>query len=231
MNSYQDVLKRLVAYRKRLGMTQKEIAVEIEVSQEQYSYLENGIIKITDKNLQGFLKNGWDIDYIITGTESWNQKTELDDIFTRFEREEEKNLAMKLLAEVMLMKEERRSSEKENIPAANMKELLEAVVQSWNQFSMCLFVREQLQLSQIAMAERIGVGIKKYREIERQTRYPDAEILLSFYNMSGYQPILFLDVQDRRMLIIKLFWHLLGADERQIMTEFIKYVKTVIEKT
>lgn len=78
------------------------------------------------------------------------------------------------------------------------------------------------------MAEKIGVGIKKYREIERENRYPDAEMLLSFYNMSGYQPMLFLNFYDRRLMSIKQVWNLLTKEEKVLMTEFIENIKSVL---
>lgn len=228
MGNYQDVLKRMNAYRKKIGATQKQIGEKLGLSQEQYSYLENGITKITDKNLKELLRTGWNIDYIITGTEYINDRTELDDVFAGFHDEKMKEFVMKLLAEVLLEKGRSHCSAEHGEEEKRSLELLGAVVKSWDDFSMSLFVREHLQLSQILMAERIGVGIKKYREIERENRYPDAEMLLSLYNMSGYQPILFLNFYDRRLMSIKQVWKLLSQGEKEVMLEFIQWIKNVL---
>lgn len=50
MVAYKDVLKRLVMYRKSMGLMQTDIAEKFGLMQEQYSYIENGgiIIKWTD---------------------------------------------------------------------------------------------------------------------------------------------------------------------------------------
>ena len=228
MGNYQDVLKRMTAYRKKMGATQKQIGEKLGLSQEQYSYLENGITKITDKNLKELLRTGWNIDYIITGTEYRNNRTELDDIFADFHDEEMKEFVMKLLAEILLEKCTKYHWAECDEEAKRSVDLLGAILQSWDDFSMSLFVREHLQISQILMAERIGVGIKKYREIERENRYPDAEMLLSFYNMSGYQPILFLDFYDRRLMSMKQVWELLSQEEKEVMLEFIQWIKNVL---
>ena len=50
---------------------------------------------------------------------------------------------------------------------------------------MTCFVRDKMNTSQIAMAEKLGLGIKKYRDIEKEKIYPDAETLVSLYNMSA----------------------------------------------
>lgn len=228
MGNYQDVLKRMTAYRKKIGATQKQIGEKLGLSQEQYSYLENGITKITDKNLKELLRTGWNIDYIITGIEYSNDRTELDDVFVDFHEKETKEFVMKLLAEVLLQKSRTACWAERDEEAKRALDLLGAILKSWDDFSMSLFIREHLQLSQILMAERIGVGIKKYREIEREKRYPDAEMLLTFYNMSGYQPALFMNFYDRRLMSIKQVWKLLSQKEKTEMLEFIHWIKEVL---
>ncbi len=228
MGDYQDVLRRLAAYRKKMGATQKQMGQKLGLSQEQYSYLENGITKITDRNLRELLKTGWNIDYIITGIEFQSDWTELDDVFAKFQDEETKEFVMKLLAEVLFEKGRKCVWNEKSEEAKQALKLLEAILRAWDSFSMSLFVREQLQLSQIIMAEKMGVGIKKYREIERENRYPDAEMLLSLYNMSGYQPMFFMNFCDRRLMCIKQVWNLLASDEKKLMMEFIEGIKLVL---
>lgn len=221
MGDYQNVLKRLAAYRKSIGMTQKQIGENLGMSQEQYSYLENGKTKITEDNLRDFLKNGWNIDYLITGMEYKNCRTKLDDVLAQFQDKEVRIFVMKLVAEMMLEKAKYKKGD-----AAY--ELLEAVIKAWDDFSMTFFIREHLQMSQTEMAEKIGIGIKKYRDIEKEKRFPDAEMLLTFYTMSGYQPLLFLDYEDRRMMSIKMVWNKLSAKEKSVMLQFIQMIKSVL---
>lgn len=228
MSDYNGVLKRLVAYRKRLGMTQEQIAGKINISQEQYSYLENGITKITDRDLKGLFELGWNIDYIITGTEACDSESKLEGVFNGFCNEEGKDFTMKLCAELMIEKAKRcRLTEIED-GIGEALVLLQDMVEAWQHFSMCRHVRKQLRISQLIMAEKLGVGIKKYREIEREIRYPDAEMLLSFYDMSGYPPVLFLELRDRRMLVLEWVWNAFAEKEREELLEFIGYMKRIL---
>ena len=66
------------------------------------------------------------------------------------------------------------------------------------------------------------------RELEREVRYPDAEMLLGFYDMSGYRPMLFLNFYDRRLLLIKQIWSMLTSKEKKIMLEFVRYMRTML---
>ena len=228
MSDYKEVLSRLAAYRKRLGITQEQIAGKINISQEQYSYLENGITKLTYKDLKVLLELGWNINYIITGREDCDQGTELEEVFHGFMDEEGKEFALKLCAEVMIEKAVRCGLTEKNSRLRDELALLEDMVESWQHFSMCYHVRKQLQLSQLVMADKLGVGIRKYRDLERENRYPDAEMLLHFYDMSGYQPMLFMDFYDRRMLLIKQIWGVFAKQEREEILGFIDYVKRML---
>lgn len=226
MSNYQDVLRRLTAYRKRIGMTQVQLAERMDISQEQYSYLENGVTKLTGRNLNILLESGWNVDYIITGDEFDGGKTELEEAFDSFGNGKEKEFIMKLCAEIMIER-----AGKYYVPKKRVQEnlvLLDAMLKSWHQFSMIYFVRQRMDLTQIAMAEKLGVGIKKYRELEREVRYPDAEMLLGFYDMSGYRPMLFLDFYDRRLLLIKQIWSMLTSKEKKVMLEFVRYMRTML---
>lgn len=142
MGDYQDVLRRLAAYRKKIGATQKQIGQKLGLSQEQYSYLENGITKITDRNLKELLRTGWNVDYIITGIEFENDWTELDNVFAKFQDEETKAFAMKLLAEILYEKCRKYVWNEKNETAKPALELLGAILNTWDSFSMSLFVRE-----------------------------------------------------------------------------------------
>ena len=229
MSDYKDVYMRLAAYRKRIGMTQEQVAGKIGVSQEQYSYLEHGTTKLTDQNLESLLGLGWNIDYIITGIESDqnHKETEIEKALGSITEGEEKDFIMKLCSEIMIEKAEKYRLD--STPQAKEAiRLMKNMVRFWKDFSMCRCLREKLALSQIAMAEKTGVGIKKYREIEKERKYPDAEMLLTFYNMSGYQPILFLNYYDRKMLFIRQVWDLFEKKEKDRILEFIDCVKTVL---
>lgn len=227
MGNYDDMLKRLVTYRKSLGLLQKQIGGLIGLSQEQYSYLESGTTKITDKNLKAFSDVGMNIDYLLTGKNYDYSAEELDEVLGEFDGTD-RNFAMKMLAEVIVERFDRIDiTERENVTEKNIR-LLTAISQSWNDFSMINFVREEQNCSQIEMAQRLGIGIKKYRDIERENRYPDAEILVNLYGMSGYQPTLFMDVQDRRLMAIKMIWGALKSDEKKNIINFIKAIKKLV---
>lgn len=217
MCNYQEVLQRLTEYRKISGMTQEQLGARIELSQEQYSYLENGITRITDKNLKAFFDMGWDIDYLITGKRFDYDVMVYDYEFNCFMKDKDVFFHTKLPAELIAERVCRYDGINRSRFNMGDIDLLVGMLKSWDNFLMLRFVRERLKISQIDMAERIGIGIKKYREIEREIRYPDAEILLDFYEMSGYRPTLFMNFYDRKQMMINVMWQKLGTEERKCL--------------
>lgn len=172
---------------------------------------------------------GWNIDYIITGEETfYGSENKVEEAFAGFKDEEGKEFAMKLCAEVMIIKAVRGRLWKNHGGLKEKLELLSDMVDSWQDFSMCHHVRKRLKISQLVMAEKLGLGIKKYREIEREIKYPDAEMLLTLYDMSGYPPMLFLDFYDRRLLLLKLVWDVFGDKDKEEILDFIYYMKKIL---
>lgn len=225
MDNYKDVLDRLLQCRNEIAFTQEQMGSVLGVKQEQYSNVENGLLKLPDGHLRILKENGFNIDYIITGKYVEDEFCGLGQIYEGM-GENQKKLAMKFQGELLVNKV--KSYGKIEAQKEKYVELLAAMLQNWENFSMVRFVRKQLGISQVEMASRIGVGIKKYREIERETRYPDAEMLLDFYNMSGYRPSFFMNFEDRRLLALNEVWNMTERKDQRMVLRLVKYAKLLL---
>ncbi len=213
MSKYEYVLDRLIQFRKSMEMTQAQMAKKLNISQEQYSYLENGKVKITAELLKDFNKMGLDINFLITGRN--NELTDgnrISIVFEKYTNSEYKNRMIRLLVYLLglVMVKDKTGNSEEN----KMQMLLEYLEKHWDDFSMISFVREQLSCSQITMADQLGLGIKKYRKLEKEIIYPDAELLFDIYKKAKYPPVLFLNLCDRKLYIIDLFWEKLTEKQK-----------------
>ena len=224
MGDYTDVLKRLVLYRKLLGLSQRELAVKVGLSQEQYSYIENGRVLINSCLLIKFDSIGLSVDTLIAG-KTYNYKAHrLESAISSITAGETKNFILKLLVEIIV-----NDFRKNSAAMTDNILLLEALSRSWDNFSMLRFVRSGLKLNQIDMAERLGLGIKKYRALEYENIYPDAEMLLYLYNISHYQPALFMNMSDRKLQIIKSVWENFSPEKRAMLLECVTSIKKCID--
>lgn len=212
MGKYEYVLERLAEFRKSLNLTQAEMAEKLNISQEQYSYLENGKVKITAEMLHVFSKMGLSVNYLITGREERGTGSRFAGMFEAAGNEEYKRKMKRLMVYLLNLIFISGAPERVN-ENDNGRDLLQYLEKCGGDFSMILYVRTKFHLSQIAMADELGVGIKKYRKLEKELIYPDAELLFVLWQKSGCQPILFLDICDRELYIIDLFWNMLSEEQ------------------
>lgn len=57
--------------------------------------------------------------------------------------------------------------------------------------------------------------------LNKEKIYPDAETLVSLYNMSEYRPTLFMNLQDRKIQIIKSVWCIFPAEDKRKMLNYV----------
>lgn len=113
MVAYKDVLKRLVMYRKSMGLMQTDIAEKFGLMQEQYSYIENGGIIISGQILMNFSEIGFDLDELIAGKKYVYHTKDLDKTLANIDTETHRNFALKLLADIFCKQIQRHSFKNE----------------------------------------------------------------------------------------------------------------------
>ena len=65
--TYNEVLERLIEERKRLGLSQQEMASLVHITQSNYSKVEKGLHRLSYEELKYLSKANIDIFYIFTG--------------------------------------------------------------------------------------------------------------------------------------------------------------------
>lgn len=229
MGNYDEVLVRLEEFRKKANYTQEQMGEILGIKQEQYSYIQKGYSKLSDKHLNVLYKLGWNIDYLITGRVFYQDTQMVEKLFKTFEKEE-RATAMKYYPSELLMQ---RVFHYNDIEVDSEKrrylDMFSEMLKNWDDFSMLRFVRGQMKMNQSDMAERVGVGIKKYRALERESRYPDAEMLANLFVATGYEPSLFLNLSDRRLLALSHVYELLKPEDKKCAVRLMYYVKVLMK--
>ena len=65
--TYNEMLKRLIEERKRLGLSQQQMARLVHITQSNYSKVEKGLHRLSYEELKYLSKANIDIFYIFTG--------------------------------------------------------------------------------------------------------------------------------------------------------------------
>lgn len=184
---YSLVLRRLEAYRKKHSLLQKNIAESLDITQSEYSKLELGKIKLSYEILSKLYWQGWDIDMVITGECGEPILKSVEKIATQ---KDEKQFvsALKLCEWAM---EQWSQEENREEPIGN--KLLKIFINDDSNMTPLEKLRKAFGVSQIQMAEIIGVNIKKYRMLEKGKVQLDAELMANIYEATGCKPSYFVD--------------------------------------
>ena len=202
--SYEEFLHRLSQYRLYLNMTQEEIGSVLGITQSQFSKMELGKTIVPYKSLKSLMKEGWDIDFLMTGKEFGRKESELAVLIKNAEDEHRPEL---LYAVAWLLEQGiYRNNSDISFETKCELEVLKIRAGGYHPESVLYEIRKIAGIAQIPMAEKLGVNIKKYRMLEKRKADPDAELLLRIYEVTGCKPSLLIDLGNVDNVIIDDLW-------------------------
>lgn len=227
-NHYEEFLKRLVQYRTQLNLTQEKISRELGITQSQLSKQELGKTIMTYKSLVKLMNMGWDVDYLFTGKSSVRKSSKLTALLEGAGTTERKSLlefiAWALCKGISQSSQELSTEEKCEIS------ILKMMSGKGADESIMYEIRRLSGEVQLSMAEKLGVNIKKYRALEKRKIYPDAELLLEIYEVTGCKPSLFLTTERIENRIIDDLWSRIAPKKKKeilvIVSQIHEFLRT-----
>lgn len=221
-NSYTNVLKRLIAYRKSIRLSQSSMAESMGLSQSYYSKIERGVSYITNELFVKMYTMGMDIDYFITGVKS--EKTYLNELWEECPVKRQTEF-MGIIASYINMAF-MNCKEKMSVDCYNELEVLKYTMDKlYNRQVDTIWkhIRRAHNLTQEKMAGMLELGIKNYRDIEKEKVMPNVETLVRVYEELGYFPTLILQVDTNYLLWINKMWRELPEYEKELIMHILKY--------
>ena len=215
-NNYSNVLKRLAAYRKKIGLNQTDITQIIGITQGEYSYIETGRTKLSGEVLKKLYEKGWDIDYIISGKTIECGECEFKDKLIKSSqagRITAPRFAWAVFSGLV----------DENKLKINKSELrlLQMLLDRKKEQTVLFCARRMLDKSQAEIAYMFGISIKLYRELEKGKRLLDAESLEIISRISACLPTLFLNLGDEEWRIAGHIWGGLNSELKTLSIKMI----------
>ena len=183
---YSEVAGRLQSYRRAQRKTQKEMSIDMGVSQSHYAKLESGATVISYACLKKFERNGGDINYLITGY--YSDAGVLNDYINQCATSEGKLRMHRLIVWVVNLGLAIEQSREEELSEAVFKNLRLAQMEFDMSWSVWKSIRKLDEITQYQMAEILGMNIKRYVRLENEIIGPDAEILYRLYSGLSYNP-------------------------------------------
>lgn len=225
--NYAEIPERLRAYRKALALSQEEMGKRFGVGQDHYCKLENGNNIISYNSLRSFEKSGGDIQFLITGKEV--QRGMLDEYLAQCTTTAGKIEALKVILwaskQGILWMNTDRFYELDLVwKYVRLAERGKESVSIWKN------IREVEKLSQIQMADRLDINIKRYQRMENMQTKPDAEILNTLFEEFGYSPLVIMEMTTFSLDGINSMWEEFSEDIKVPLLDIVEKSVKIIEE-
>lgn len=216
--TYNEVLKRLIEERKRLGLSQQEMARLIYITQSNYSKVEKGLHRLSYEELRYLSKANVDIFYIFTGYRCARKYVEYFQQYTYVEL----CCYLGIIYSLLVLNDYRFKTEPWK-DIANRVKYVPLVLNCKKSTNIFLVIRHTTGSRQKPMTEKLGVDIKKLRELEKDRCLPDSEIIWKLYNLFHISPAVIL--KDKNSMVIEISSLLEAAEENE--AEIIDIIKQI----
>lgn len=230
---YQQVLDRIVQFRRQVGKSQVELGNHASLSQAQMCRLEAGVNRYQAETLREYAKLGMDIDYVITGE---HKKAGAVEIFIERsgvsgwdEKEQLLELGAWALEVGLNYTKEKISQEKRDYYKEELRRY--RMIANHKDETVLYRLRKFHELSQEEMSEQLAVGIKKYRHMERGLSDIDIELIWNAYRKFHCSPSYLLNGYIENFNTLNEIWNCVTLEGQRKIAELMQFgVKLVQER-
>ena len=191
---YSEFIDRLKEERIRRRSSQKEMAYLIHITQSNYSKVEKGLHRLSYEELKYLLKTQIDMLYVFTGFRYSEKYSEQFKQFTYTEL----CCFLHIIFSIIALNDYKTDSNEWRDVLTRVKYVPFVSIYSKN-YSIFHVIRYMTDSRQKTMADKLGVDIKKYRELEKDRCLPDSEIIWKLYHLYNVSPAIVL--KDKNSLI------------------------------
>ena len=190
---YNEVLMRLKEQRYELSLSQNEMARFVHMTQSNYSKVELALRRLSFGELKYLCESPIDIYYIFTGIRSDNRHKDFLYDLSYWE----------LISYIGIIYEIVDFYVKNGTignwwKISKRMNYVPLIRESQNSKNIFLALRYFMNLQQKKMAEKLGIDIKKFRDLEKGRNLPDSELIWRLYDSCYVSPAIVLE--DRKCL-------------------------------
>ena len=187
-SSYNNVLARLKEQRLSRSLSQNEMAQIVHMTQSNYSKVELALRHLSFDELKCLCDSPIDVHYIFTGTESSSRYSD----FLHCCSYRELCSYLNVIYSAAFFRDR-------NEAFGQWKHVLERIsyipmiMENYGAKNIFLALRHSINCQQDKMAEKLGVDIKKFRDLEKGRCLPDSELLWRLYDLFHIPPAVVLE--------------------------------------
>lgn len=191
---YNDVLKRLREERCRFNFSQSELAEMLCMSQGNYSKIELGNRRLSYQELQYLCRTDLDVHYIFTGENCRREQT--GDL--KGNSYLELSFLVCMLHLILNLYKGKKTEMKWDL-TLHTDTPVSLIVENYYSNNVFRTLRNAWNYSQYKMAQKLGIDVKKLRNLETGKILPDSELLYRLYMQFRVPPSAVL--KDKRTIM------------------------------
>ena len=226
LTGYDGMLDRLIYERARLSYSQSEMGSVVGISKSNYCKCEKGNRRIGFAELRRLSAHGVDINFVITGKRLKRRELQkLKDI------DYGSAVGCYLIAcSASLINKDAFTKAKWQRIRSYMKAgiLYQASMSDINYWKL---IREICSITQPEMAQKIGVDVKKLRNMEYGRKRPDNEILFKLYTNLLISPAFILRDPQGILCELECFLYEIGDPIAENVLKLLNYTSVYDEKS
>lgn len=218
--NYDSVLQRLKEERERTNLTQRLLCYHMKIQQSHFSRAETGQRRFSYQELEGLCATDVDVLYVFTG-----KRPRAGRAFLKLPGLSPAELICFLNTMYILACTPGSVEQVEN-PFGELRQQLE-YIQCWGgnirkQNNIFLYMRTRHSYTQAKMADRLGVDIKKLRELEKGRLLPDSELIWKMYDSFHVSPAFILKNAKGLLNELNDMLDLMKDGDREIMLRILE---------
>lgn len=213
-SEYTAVLERLQQYRVSMNMTQEQLSSVMGIGQSKMCKLEKGDLIISYDFLKKLNDIRWDIDYLFVGhREEAHSNILAEYIKTIPDKRESKKLICWMIESYF---------DYLNIDSMDCElYLFKSSLEDEENQTVLYYLRNYIKMTQVLLAEKLGIHQKKYRALEKEIKGPDAEVLLRLYLLTGCRPGIFFE-ENKEAFLVDAMCQKIPAKKQKEMIELVE---------
>lgn len=213
---HSNMAKRLQEYREKMQLTQEKMGENLGVTQSHYCKQEAGLVRVTYKNLKHFCENGEDANLLLLGQPVTHGKMdEYMNSCTTFNGK--KKMFEALVWAVDFGLRYMQECEENFQLTENTSKCLKFIQNYEETLTVWENIKETERSSQEKIAKIFDINVKRYRNIEKEISFPDAEILQQLYYKLHYSPLLILEKEMYYLDELNQAWNVFSGELKALL--------------
>lgn len=195
--TYNDALIRLREERCRLSLSQNDMARYIHINQSNYSKVEQGLRRLSYNELTCLCETAVDMHFVFTGQRGNSYYLEKMKDCSYSEA-----ICYLNMIHSFISLSDKKGSDCELKDLYERAKYIPLIEENQHSTNIWRVLRYYMNWQQQKMADKLGIDVKKLRDLENGRNMPDGELLCRVYEVFGIPPALLL--KDRKGVLSEI---------------------------